>query len=289
MTVGEGSKPNLLGRNWFSHFGLRIEGNYNLEEIAPEDPNHISTMQELLQLPTVTGDGTGCYRGPPLHLDLDPTVRPVNQRARRVPFALTAMNEAIDANVKGIWAPMRHAGPWESALVPVPKKNGTLRLCADYRGTVNPAFPANSYRTSTSEEIFARLSGGNVFADIDLEAYQQCRMDDETSRVLAVNTVKGLFPGGRGNAICATFFQARHPFERHFICAPFQLRDLPVARRSNRATSHLRDNPVARHLNCAISHLRDIPVARHPICATSLLRDNPYARLLFLMFFFPFS
>ena len=196
VTVGEGSGPNLLGRNWFSPLGLRIEGIYNLEEIAPENPNHIPTIQELLQLPAVTGDGTGCYRGPPLHLDLDPTVRPVYQRARRVRFALTTkMNEAIDANVKkGIWAPMRYAGSWASALVPVPKKNGTLRLCADYIGTVNPALPADSYRTSTNEEIFARLSGGKVFAEIDLEeAYQQCRVDDETSRVLAVNTVRGLF------------------------------------------------------------------------------------------------
>jgi len=105
------------------------------------------------------------------------------------------MNDAIEANVKkGVWVPMRYAGPWASALVPVPKHNGKLRLCIDYSATVNPAISSDSYRTSTSEEIFAALANGKVFAEIDMEeAYQQYPVDEETSRVLAVNTVKGLF------------------------------------------------------------------------------------------------
>jgi len=46
----------------------------------------------------------------------------------------------------------------------------------------------------TAEEVFARLSGGKTYAAIDLEeAYQQCPTDDPTSRVFAVNTVKGLY------------------------------------------------------------------------------------------------
>ena len=192
VMVGEGPGPNLLGRNWFIPFGLRVEGAYRLMEPMLAVPE----LSELLQLPAVTGEGTGCYRGPPLHLDLDPSVRPVYQLARRVPFALTTkMEEAIDENVqKGHWVPMRYAGKWASALVPVPKSNGKLRLCADYSATINPALPVDSYRTCTTEEIFSKLSGGKWYAAIDLEdAYQQCPVDLETSRVLAVNTVRGLF------------------------------------------------------------------------------------------------
>jgi len=73
IIVEEGPGPNRLGRNWFIPFGLRVEGAHKLVEPTPAT----LTLTELLGFPAVTGEGTGCYRGPPLHLDLDPTVRPM--------------------------------------------------------------------------------------------------------------------------------------------------------------------------------------------------------------------
>jgi len=156
VMVGKADGTNLLGRNWFIPFGLSVAGINSLEPGVDFNPS----LEDLKQLPAVSGEGTGCYRGPPLNPPLHPLARPVYHRARRVPFALTSkMEEAINANVvKGMWVPMRYAGPWASPLVPVPNNNGTLRLCTDYSATVNPSLPMDSYRTSTSEEIFASLS-----------------------------------------------------------------------------------------------------------------------------------
>lgn len=201
VLVGESPGPNLLGRNWFTPFGIGIslEGVHHVPDVAvPREDLRLDVDIEVAvqSFPAVSGEGTGCYRGPPVHLEVDPNVPPKYQRARRVPFALTTrMDEAIDANVKkGIWVPMKYSGPWASAIVPVLKKSGKLRLCADYSGTVNRAISSDTYRTATREEVCARLAGGKVYAELDLEeAYQQIRCDEASSRILCVNTVKGLF------------------------------------------------------------------------------------------------
>jgi len=59
VVVGTGSGPSLLGRNWFVPFGLSVEGVLNLTEITPTPSTYTPTLSELLNLPPVTGKGTG--------------------------------------------------------------------------------------------------------------------------------------------------------------------------------------------------------------------------------------
>jgi len=94
---------------------------------------------------------------------------------------------------QGVWIPYQDYR-WASAIVPVNKKKGSLRLCADYKGTVNPFVSPDTYRTPTVDEVLNKLAGGCIYGEIDLEdAYTQICVDEETSRLLAVNTIKGLF------------------------------------------------------------------------------------------------
>jgi len=190
--------PNILGRNWLTPLGFRVEG---IEEV-----HHLSSSDELqgdnlnhdfLRLPAVTGVGTGRYNGPPIHRELNPEAPPVYCKARPVPFALkTLVDEAIQRNIDcGKWIPMKYADRWATPIVPVKKKSGSLRLCGDYKGTMNPALSSDSYQTSTTDAVLVDLGSANsVFAEVDLEdAYTQLPVDNVTSRVLAVNTHRGLF------------------------------------------------------------------------------------------------
>ena len=46
----------------------------------------------------------------------------------------------------------------------------------------------------TIEDIFAKLAGGQYFTKLDLtQAYQQLPLDEDSKKVLVVNTPKGLF------------------------------------------------------------------------------------------------
>ncbi len=63
---------------------------------------------------------------------------------------------------------------WATPVVPVPKANGSVRLCGDYKVTINPVLQVDQYPMPTAEDLFATLAGGTVFSKLDLSnAYQQ--------------------------------------------------------------------------------------------------------------------
>ena len=69
---------------------------------------------------------------------------------------------------------------WASAIVIVPKPDGTIRICADYKRTVNPIIKNDTYLQPTPEELFSKIHGGEKFSKVDLtKAYLQVELDDE--------------------------------------------------------------------------------------------------------------
>ena len=57
-------------------------------------------------------------------------------------------------------------------IVPVLKKDGSVRLCGDYKVTVNPELQAEQYPLPCNEDNLENLAGGQKFSKIDLrQAY----------------------------------------------------------------------------------------------------------------------
>lgn len=120
-------------------------------------------------------------------------------KARAVPYALRPkveeelrrlQNEGILTKVE--WS------DWATPIVPVPKKDGSVRICGDYKGTVNPELQAEQYPLPRIEDIFAKLSGGQKFSKIDLrQAYHQLEMEEDSKKYLTINTHMGLFQYNR--------------------------------------------------------------------------------------------
>ncbi|KAG8195641.1 hypothetical protein JTE90_004977 [Oedothorax gibbosus] len=83
---------------------------------------------------------------------------------------------------------------WATPVVPVVKRDGSIRLCGDYRCTVNKSVKPYTYPLPTVNEVLSTVAGGKVFSKLDLsQAYLQLPVDDATSRLLTLNTHKGLF------------------------------------------------------------------------------------------------
>lgn len=79
-------------------------------------------------------------------------------------------------------------------MVVVPKAGGSLRLCGDYKVTVNQAIHTEQYPMPTTEQIRSMLAGGKKFTKIDLRcAYQQLLLDEKSQELCTNNTPKGLF------------------------------------------------------------------------------------------------
>ena len=140
-------------------------------------------------------DELGKYKGPDVIIHLKPTAKPKFLKARRVPFAIkTDVEEAIEKLVQqGVYQPIQHS-EWATPVVVVRKDDGSIRLCEDYRSTVNPAIESDTYPLPMIQEILAATSGGKWFSKLDLkQGYQQLTVDNNTAKILTVNTHRGLF------------------------------------------------------------------------------------------------
>ena len=83
---------------------------------------------------------------------------------------------------------------WAAPIVAVPKKDGKLRLCGDYKVTINPVLEVDQYPQPKSDDLFATPSGGKIFSKIDLSpAYQQMPLDEMSRHLVIINTHRGLF------------------------------------------------------------------------------------------------
>ena len=68
------------------------------------------------------------------------------------------------------------SSPWGSPAIFVDKKDGSLRMCVDYR-QLNDVTIKNKYPLPTIDDLFDQLSGAKVFTKIDLRTgYYQLKI-----------------------------------------------------------------------------------------------------------------
>ncbi|UYV72488.1 K02A2.6-like [Cordylochernes scorpioides] len=135
------------------------------------------------------------YNGPLIHIDIPDNAEPKFVKARTVPFALrNLVDEKLKAlEEQGIIEPIKFS-KWASPIVTVLKNDGTIRICHDYKTTVNLYTNPDKYPLPTIPQLLDRLRGGKVFTKLDMaQAYQQLKVDDESSEILTINTPRGLY------------------------------------------------------------------------------------------------
>jgi len=97
----------------------------------------------------------------------------------------------------GVIEPVQFA-EWAAPIVPVLKRDGSVRVCGDYKVTVNQAVKPDTYPLPRIDDLFTALSGGKIFSKLDLaHAYQQIALDEESKKLVVINTQKGLFQYNR--------------------------------------------------------------------------------------------
>jgi hypothetical protein len=146
-----------------------------------------STPEEIL--PTI--------KGIQATIRLKPGAKPTFCPARKVPLPL---RESVVAELgrlerMGIITPCRPGGTENaSPVVWVKKKDGSLRMCADYKAHLNNNICTETYPLPHFEEIFAGMGEARFFAKIDLKsAYWQILLDEESQELSTINTSLGLY------------------------------------------------------------------------------------------------
>ncbi|KAJ8713190.1 hypothetical protein PYW08_008494 [Mythimna loreyi] len=181
--------PPLLGRDFISIFKLRLTPVNFLNDTQTA----IDRLQT--QFPEVFSDKLGAFKNYKVKLQLSNDAKPIFFKARPIAFAL---RDKVDKELErlvnlGVLKPVKHAD-YASPIVPVLKRDGSVRLCADYSVTINKQLVIEQYPIPSVHELFSKLHGGQQFSKIDLSmAYNQFLLDDESQDITCINTHRGLF------------------------------------------------------------------------------------------------
>ena len=122
-------------------------------------------------------------------------VQPKFFKPRPLPYALKEKveKELLRLQESGVITPIQFSD-WAAPIVPVVKSDGSIRICGDYKVTVNAVAKLETYPLPKVEDLFAALSGGVLFSKLDLShAYQQLVLEEDSRKYTTINTTKGLF------------------------------------------------------------------------------------------------
>ncbi|KAL6737824.1 hypothetical protein Aduo_011435 [Ancylostoma duodenale] len=119
--------------------------------------------------------------------------KPIKLRTRPVPMSIRPLLKDLlqDLQKRGIVE--KSNSPWAFPIVLVEKKDGSLRLCVDYR-ELNKRIKQDSYPLPTMDAILQSLAGKNFFSTLDLcSGYWQIPLSDNAKEKSAFTTPEGFF------------------------------------------------------------------------------------------------
>jgi hypothetical protein len=126
-------------------------------------------------------------------IELQPGTAPISKRPYRMPPKELAelKNQLQELLDKGYIRPS--SSPWGSPALFVKKKDGSLRMCVDYR-PLNAVTIKNKYPLPRINVLFDQLVGAKVFSKIDLRSgYHQIKIRPSDIPKTAFSTRYGLY------------------------------------------------------------------------------------------------
>ena len=154
--------PSLVGRNWLGHLKIDWHAVCHMQSFTE--------VEELLtQHKEVFEEGLGTVVGTTVKLHLKPKALPNFCKARPMPFMLKRKVEIElqRLEAEGVISPVCFAD-WAMPIVPLAKRDGSVRICGDYKITLNQALVPEVYPLPKIEELLAALAGGINFSKLDL-------------------------------------------------------------------------------------------------------------------------
>lgn len=191
LFVVQGNGPPLLGRNWLQALEVKLE----VHQLQDADKALGNVLQKFS---SVFKEDLGELQGTTAKIVVSEE-KPRFFKARSLPFA---MKDKVDMELtklqqEGIIEAVKFS-EWAAPVVPVQKPDGSVRLCGDYKLTINQASRLEQYPMPLVEDLFAILAGGEKFTKLDLKhAYLQVPLDENSKKYTTINTHRGLFQYNR--------------------------------------------------------------------------------------------
>ncbi|GJX04873.1 putative reverse transcriptase domain-containing protein [Tanacetum coccineum] len=185
-----------------------------LAQVTTKETEDKSEKKRLEDVPTVQDfpevfpedlPGLPPTRQVEFQIDLVPGAAPVARAPYRLaPSELKELSEQLkELSDKGFIRPS--SSPWGAPVLFVKKKDGSFRMCIDYR-ELNKLTVKNRYPLPRIDDLFDQLQGSSVYSKIDLRSgYHQLRVREEDIPKTAFRTRYGhyefqVMPFGLTNA-----------------------------------------------------------------------------------------
>ncbi|XP_019085865.1 PREDICTED: uncharacterized protein LOC104750837 [Camelina sativa] len=168
-------------------------------------------------------------RSHPFTINLEPGATPIAKPPYRMtPAELAELKTQLeDLLEKGFIRPS--SSPWGAPVLFVKKKDGSMRLCIDYRG-INNITIKDKYSLPRSDELLDQLKGASWFSKTDLASgYHQISIAEQD--------------------VMKTAFQTRYG-HHEFVVMPFGLTNAPA--------EFMRAEEHAKHLRKVLERLREM-------------------------------
>ena len=157
-------------------------------ELTPED---VPVVREYVSVFPKDLPGLPPDREIVFSIELMPGTAPISRAPYRLaPAELKELKVQLEEMIeKGFIRPSH--SPWGAPVLFVKKKDGSLRLCIDYRG-LNKVTIKNKYPLPRIDDLFDQLAGSRVFSRIDLRSgYHQLKVRAEDIPKTAFRTRYG--------------------------------------------------------------------------------------------------
>ncbi|CAB3246497.1 unnamed protein product [Arctia plantaginis] len=193
-------KPGHLANK--CRFKLSMKGN-NVKNVEQEkevncdnfDSSNIVSQLKVKYKEVFSKDRSSHILNFKAKLKLKDGATPTFHKAYSIPYSKKQEVEAELLNLvkSGIIKKVTHSD-WASPIVIVEKSNKNIRVCVDYKVTLNKQLDTDHYPLPLPEDIFSELAGATCFCVLDLSgAYQQLLLDDKSQEYMTINTHLGLF------------------------------------------------------------------------------------------------
>ena len=163
--------------------------------VSEQEPCDMTEFFDKIKQSPIFQDGVGLVKDFQADIQVKEGSTPVYRKSRTVAYAL---REKVDNDLRrqvqeGLLESVENS-KYASPIVIVDKPDGSIRICGDYKSTVNPQLDAKQYPLPTEEECFYPMRGGKKFTRLDIrQAYNQVELSREAKNLLTLNTPLGLF------------------------------------------------------------------------------------------------
>ena len=166
----------------------KLQKEVDLSEMDTETQEQILQMLEDISGVFSTGKSDiGCAAVTEHHIELS-NYQPIYQRPRRFPKPISEEIENQCEMLRTMDVIEPSSSPWSAPIVPVRKKDGTIRLCVDYR-KLNEVTIADKHPIPNLNDCIYNLHGTKYFTCLDVvQGYYHIPMDDESKELTAFST-----------------------------------------------------------------------------------------------------